>query len=245
MKPLAFFTIADNNNLPYAKMMTNSLKKFHPDAEVIVVGEEQIKAYNDPMFFYRATPIIASELLEQYETVVKLDADQIITGDLSHIWEGKFDVACVNNSNPREYKAYPYTVWNIHPLAYLNAGFVVMKSKKFVDHWKQLCMSDHFNYYQMKEQDLLNIMVWYMNYIYDIKLLDSSDKWHGLISKGYWPQIELRETLLVLPKNEEWPVDSDKQIVCLHWAGGNSPDKMNYRTRFKPEVVKYLDKLVK
>ena len=38
---------------------------------------------------------------------------------------------------------------------------------------------------------------------------------------------------------------SEKKIKAIHWAGGNSPDKMNYRIKFKEEVVKYIDTLVK
>lgn len=259
MKPLAFFTIADNNNLPYAQMMMNSLKKFHPDIPIILIGEEQIKKYNDPHFFYRATPIVASELLEEYECVVKLDADQIITGDLSHIWEGDFDVAVVQNANPKETEAYPVTVWNIPHQAYINCGFVVMKSKPFVKHWRKLCHTPHFDAYQFKEQDLLNIMIYYGDYV--IKHLDMSDKWHGLISKGYWANIELqpqtqdglgsnpfpesRDSLrLILPKGV-WPVDGDKQIVCLHYAGGNVQKWHDINTRFTPEVAKYIKELIK
>lgn len=230
-------------------MFKNSLRKFHSEEEValLLVGEEEIKKFNDPQFFYRAKPLIASTLMDEYEVVIGADADQIVTGNLAHTWEGDFDVACVNNSNPREAKMYPVSVWNIHPLAYLNAGYVVMKSKNFVEHWKQLCLSNHFEAYQMGEQDLLNIMVWYMSYIYDIKLLDSSGKWHGLISKGYWPQIKLEGTTkkLVLSKNDEWPIDDDKEIAIIHFAGGNTPDKMNYRIRFQPDVVNYLQTLTK
>ena len=203
----------------------------------------------------------------------KLDADTVITGNLDHIWEGEFDVAVVNNSNPREDKAYPVRLWNINPLAYVNCGFVVMKSKAFVDHWMGLCYSEHFNSYQFKEQDLLNIMVFYMSQLvsgqYKVRFLDKSDKWHGLISKGYWPNIEYKAKwknnmnmsgakygtvkitqekvgdVLLLRKNEEWPKDEDKIIKVIHWAGGNQPGKMNFKLHFKPDVVKRLEELVK
>ena len=246
----AFFVPADNNNLKYANMLANSLKKFHPTEEIILFNEDQVKATGDPHFWYRATPALAKTLFDQgFDEVCKLDADTVITGNLDHIWEGDFDVAVVNNSNPREDKAYPVRLWNINPLAYVNCGFVVMKSKQFVDHWMGLCYSEHFQFYQFKEQDLLNIMVFYQSLLvggqYKVKFLDKSDKWHGLISKGYWPQVELKDKDLVLPKNEEWPVDQDKKIVAIHWAGGNQPGKMNFKLHFKPEVVKYLEGLVK
>ena len=246
----AYFSIADQKNMVHFQKLQNSFKKFHPKEELLLVTEEQVKATGDPDFYYRATPFIAKQLMDKgYDAVCKIDADTIITGNLDHIWEDEYDVACVNNGNPRETKAYPVSVLDINPLAYVNCGFVVIKSKTFVEHWLGLCYSEHFPQYQMREQDFLNIMVYYMTVHfggpYTVKLLDMSSKWHGLISKGYWPSIELDGKKLILHKNDEWPIDEDKEIVAIHFAGGNDPQKGNYRTKFKPEVVKYLDRLVK
>ena len=243
-----FFTIADNNNMKYYEMMRNSLQKFHPDIPLILIDEEKIKQLGDPHFFYRATPIVAKGLFKDYDVICKLDADQLITGSLDHIWEGDFDVAVVKNSNPREDKAYPIRLMDIHPLSYANCGFVVMKSKAFVEQWLKLCYSDHFLNFQYREQDLLNIMIFYMGEKfggqYKIKFLDDEDSFHGLASKGYWPNVQLRGKDLVLPPIDGYP-DKEKIIKVLHWAGGHSPDKMKYRLNFKQEVCKRLDELVK
>lgn len=244
MSKRCFFVIADKNNLKYYEMLKNSLSKFHPNEELVIFSDQDIQATRDSQIFYRATPLFADILFKRgYTEVCKLDADQIITGDLSSIWETEYDVAVVNNSNPREHKAYPVTVWNIHPLSYLNNGLVVLNNPRFVSHWKNLCYSAHFDYYQMKEQDLLNIMVFYGDY--KVKFLDKDKEFYGLASKGYWPDIILKDKELVLPANEEWN-KTDKTIKVLHWAGGaNAPDKMNYRIRFRPEVIKRLDWLTK
>ena len=235
------FTISDNNNLKYYEMLKNSWAKWHPDIELKLYGEEEIKVSGDPMFFYRATPRIGRELLKEYDTVIKIDADSIITADLSHTWEGEFNVGVVQNSNPREMKTYPVGVWDIVPLMYVNCGYVVMKSAPFVEHWWALCTSYHFNNYQMKEQDLLNIMVHYCGY--PVKYLDSGEKWHGLAVKGYGPKVIFKDGNLILPKDEEWPQSGDKQVCIYHFAGGNDPTKGNYHTIFQPEVVKHLDYL--
>lgn len=235
------FCPCDDGNLKYFEMMKNSLRKFHSEEDLPLKRFDNLD--NNPVFWYRATPLIAKDLLRDYEVVLKLDADQIITGDLSHIWEGDFDVATVNNSNPREMKVYPVSVWDIHPLAYQNCGFVVMKSESFVNHWWKLCLSPHFQSYQMREQDLLNIIIFYGDY--KVKRLDESNKWHGLVWKQYEPQVKLIDNKLILPKNNEWPQNEDKELVCWHVAGGNQPNKMNYRIRFQPDVVKFIDNLVK
>jgi hypothetical protein len=126
-------------------------------------------------------------------------------------------------------------------MAYVNCGFVVLRSNEFVKHWLDLCYTPHFDRYQMREQDLLNILVYYGNY--KVKMLDNSNKWHGLISKHYWINMKLEDDKLILPKNEEWPQDENKEIVCIHWAGGNLPNKMNFNTAFKEDVAKWLTKL--
>lgn len=271
IKPkVCIFTIADNKNLKFYEGFKNSLRKFHSEKEVdlILIGEEQIKAYNDPHFFYRSKPTVAKELLKKYDTVVGADCDQIIMGDLSHLWdtEEEWDLGVVQNANPREKEKYPVRVWNIDELSYVNAGFVVMKDKKFVDHWDYLCKSPHFGAYQMREQDLLNILVFYG--MYKVKFLDNSTKWHGLVSKGYEPIMKLidksklvqttkktdmtkdeldllPDKSVVLPKNEEWPVNEDKQVVCYHFAGGKGDgSKGNYRIRFPDKISKHIDWLI-
>lgn len=244
----AYFTIADKKNLPYYEMLKVSLEKFTSDS-LILIDEEKIKQLGDPHFFYRATPIVALGLLRQYEAVCKLDADTIITGNLDHIWEGEYDVAVVRNSNPREDRRFPLRLMDINPLSYVNCGFVVMKSKPFVEHWLKLCMSNHFHNFQYREQDLLNIMLFYMTESfggpYKARFLDESDYFHGLASKGYWPHVALKGNELVLPPVTDnlgtYP-DTEKIIKAIHWAGGNI-GKMNYRLHFQPDVCQRLDYL--
>lgn len=246
------FTIADENNMAYYNKLEKSFHKFHPDIELVVVTGEQLRKLleQDKQFFYRATPVIAWNLFktDKYDTVVKIDADSIITGDISHTWEGDFDVAVVNNSNPREMATYPVSVWNIHPLSYVNAGFVVMKSRNFVVHWLGLCTSPHFEHYQMREQDLLNIMCFYMNNTlggtYNVRFLDSEKYAHGLVVKGYWADMIMKKDELILPKNEEWNSE-DKIVKVLHWAGGNTPNKQNFDLQFQDEVSTWLKELIK
>lgn len=243
MHKRVYWSIADTNHLPYFKIMEKSFRKFHPNDELILFGDKEIKDMNDKYVFYRATPVFTKKLMRQgYTEVCKIDADSIITGNLDSIWDGDYDVAVVNNSNPKEMESYPVTVWDISPLAYVNCGFVVMKNPRFVEHWNKLCFQQHFLNYQFREQDLLNIMVHYGDY--EVKKLDEEDSFYGLASKQYWLNIEVRGDDLVLPKGSEWP-DRDKYIKVIHYAGGEAADKMNYRIHFREPVIKWLDKLLK
>lgn len=243
----AVFTVADARNMPWAKRLENSLRYFHSEKELPfhVIGPEQIAAQNDPDFFYRATPKIGLELLKDYDTVIKIDADSIITGDLNHILENTaYDLGCVLNSNPREYQKLQVSVWNIHPYEYVNAGFVAMRDKETVQWWLDLCNSRYFPQYQYREQDLLNIIFWYGPRRMKRVIFDHSENWHGLVSKGYWPLIDLNDKKeLILPKNEEWNTEEDKTIKVIHVGGGNDPDKMKLSPYFKEEVLKRLEEL--
>ena len=246
-KPVVCFTIADHNNVKWALMLEKSLRKFHTKQELpleIIAGHILDNALKqDSQFFYRAKPVVASQLIENYEVVIGADAYSIITAPINEAWEGDFDVKLVLNSNPREHKAYPVGVWDIDPIhEYVNCGFVSMRSKEFVDHWHRLCYSPRFERYPMREQDFLNIIVHYGNY--NCQLLENTDQFWGLSSKGYWADIKLDKDKLILPANDEWN-KNDRIIRVIHWGGGNDPNKMNFNTRFQPEVAKFLNDLVK
>lgn len=247
MKPIAF-TIADDRNKPYAEMMINSFHHFHPDIEVKIYGDSEVGNKEN---YYRATPLFAKELIKEYDTVIKLDADQIVTGDLTHVLsELEYDMGGVINFSRTDIKTYgPVTVADVPPDQYFNCGFVVMKNKEFIDHWWDLCNSYHFPHFQYREQDLLNVLIHFGNY--NIAWFDNYDSrydysaWHGLLSKGEWHRMVLRENKLILPKNEDRYPERDREIKVMHWAGGENAQKMNYRTTCSDEVVAFLDKLVK
>lgn len=256
-KKVVLFTVADNNNLKYFEMFKNSLRKFHTEEELplILIGEEQIKQYKDREFFYRATPLIASKLLDEYELVIKADCDQIVMGDLNHIinvWDD-YDVGTVLNINKVDPLSYGYIeVGTIYPQIYYNCGLVAMRNKDFVEDWKALCLSDHFYRMPMREQGFLNILAHYGSITgrYNVRCLDRYDPvrkigtWNGLVAKGEGMRMKLTREGVVLPRGEDGYPDRDTLIKLYHFAGGNSEVKMNYRTHFPEEIIEYIDWLV-
>ncbi len=243
------FTIADKDNMVHAEKMINSFHKFHPDMDVKIYNEKDV---GDKVNYYRATPMFGRKLLKDYDLVLKLDADQIITGSLDYIFKGEYDVGVVLNFNRVDQKTYGIvTVFDIEPTAYVNCGLVAMRNKKFVEHWWRLCNSQHFMNLQYREQDLLNVMIHYGDY--KINCFDFPDKvenyqaWHGLISKGEYNKMVMRDGKLILPKNEDKYPEVDKEIKVLHSAGGSNEKKVgdSYRLYFSEEVIKYIDGLIK
>lgn len=247
MKIIAF-TIADEKNRPMADKMINSLHHFHPDIEVKVYGAEDIGA---PENWYRQKPLFAKDLIKDYDLVLGLDCDQIITGSLDYLFTQEYDVAVVQNYSRSDIREYgPVGVHDIDPLKYFNCGVVAMQSKRFVDHWWALCTSYHFTapQNQYREQDLLNILCHYGDY----KVLNLDEynpeldysAWHGLLSKGEWHRMELQDGKLILPKADDRYPERDKEIKVMHFAGGQgNQNKMKYRLYCSEEVIEYLDML--
>lgn len=249
-KPLIAFTIADNKNMPMAKKFLNNLRKFHTEEELpfIIIDEEKIKSYKDPYFFYRATPIIAKELIKDYELVLKLDCDQICLGNLSHIWEhNDYDVGTVLNINRVDPARYGFiTTYVIDPQEYYNAGLVAMKSEGFVNRWYELCHSKYFDRLQFREQDLLNILCHFGNW--KVKCFDRYDQlndvsaWWGLIAKGETMKMVKNGDNVVLPKGADNYPDRDVLIKLFHYAGGGNEPK-NHTLIFPEELVEYINYL--
>lgn len=246
------FIIDDNRNPELAVKFYNSIRKFHNSDELtvkIIKREDFPEFMADSMFYYKAKAMIAHKFLEFYETVIVADADHIMTGDISHILSlTDYDAGCVLNFNSKDVKEYgAVSVWDIAPQEYLNAGFIAFRSKEFASHLLQLCNSKHFDNYQYKEQDLLNIMAHYGNY--NVRIFDLYDPeynysaFHGLVSKAWWNLIIMQnDKLIITPKNVP-AVRNNVEVKLIHWAGGNT-NKMNYKIYFTDEVSKRLDYLV-
>jgi len=236
MKKICAFTISDVSNEPYLDKFVKSLRKFHTEDEVplTIVGQKWLDTIKDPDKFYRMTPMIARDLLKEYETVIKFDCDQIITSKLDHIINDPqvYDVGTVYND-------LPLRVWDC-PF-YYNCGLVVMKSREFVEHWWRLCKTPHFQGYQFREQDLLSLLCSdYHNY--KVKCYDEDGQTlNGLVAKPGWASAYMKDGSIYM----KTPM-GERKLTVIHFAGGSgSPDKGNYRIRFVPGVVSYIEGLIK
>jgi len=253
-KPVLFITIADDNNLKYARASENSFKKFHSDIPFHIVMGKELKEYvsKDNMFFYRATPILGEKYLDEYELVVKIDADSIICGDLSYIWNTKdYDIGTVINWNRVDPQKYGFVQgWGIAPVEYMNCGLVAMRNPKFAHEWKNLCFTPQFDRLQYKEQDLLNVMIYFGNW--NCRCFDHGDgpakmnAWWGLIVKGELGRAVVKEEEIIIPKGlGETPFPPvDMTVKIIHFGGGNIANKTNYKIMVNEDVSKRLDYLI-
>ncbi len=239
------YTIADAKNLAWAKSLEKSFKHFHPDIPFIIYGDKEIKetGIQTPHFFYLATPYYARQLIKEYQQVIKIDADSIITAPLEIIDNPEnFDVGVVFNWT-RDAISNTVKVWDITPQGYFNNGFVVFRSAELIEHIWKLCNQAYFRNYPFGEQDMLNIVCYYGNY--KVKCLDMGDSWYGLRSKSEWSKAIMRDGLMVIPKGKDLFPEQDKTIRAIHFAGGKVDVKMNYKIYFNEECSEYMDSLIK
>lgn len=250
MKSVAFTIAGDPQNLKYAKMLEKSFKHFHPDIPFFIYGTEEMEKYSDPQKYYKATPMIARELISDYDVVLKLDADQLILGSLDYLFTHQYDVGTVLNINRVDPPRFGYVAgWGIAPNQYMNCGLVAMQSKEFIEHWWELCNSPHFDQLQYREQDLLNILYYYGRYnsvcfdYYDPQ--ENYSAYHGLVGKGEWIRSVLKDGQILIPRGTDNYPDRDVVVKVAHWAGGQGEKKMDYQKWFPEEVIEYIDNILK
>jgi len=241
------FTIADKGNIDYAIKLKNSVQKFHPDVDFKIYGQGKLDKIKDPQKFYKATPLFARELIKEYDVVIKMDADSILLGDISHVINDRtYDVGTVLNNN----SVTPHiTIQGIPANYYVNCGFVAMRSKEFVDTWWDKCNSFMFGHFQYREQDILNILAYFGPWQH--KNFDSTTPfWHGLIANGHRMQFDLDQDNSVFV---DIPLGGDtvmrKFIKVYHAAGGNvvykQGQKLNFKLYFSEKVAEYMEQLSK
>lgn len=248
-KKAVFFTIADENNLKWAKGLKRSFKHFHPDVDFHIYGPDYVAdaLKQDPDFFYKATPWIARDELKKYALAVKVDADSAVCATLDRIIDDEsYQIGAVNNYN--EYDAERFglvNVWDIPPQLYVNCGLVAMRDRDFVEHWWTLCNRPNFKNYRYREQDLLNIMLQYGDYQW-VNFDSDGDSLYSLASKTYWQGLEVDDkgdiVLPIIDGNTKEKVQEIK-IRVIHWAEGNTPHKMNFGLRFPQKVADRLNTL--
>lgn len=251
-KPVLFFTIADDNNLKYAKSLENSFKKFHKDIPFYIVQGEELKRYttDDPAFFYRSTPVLAERFIKEYDLVVKIDADSVVLGDLSYIWETKdYDIGGVLNYNLPDAQTYGLVQQQgILPIEYVNCGLVAMRSEQFIHEWSVWCFTPQFERYQYREQDGLNIKIYHGNW--NCRIFDHGDGpanmygFWGLFGKTFWNKAELRGNKIIVPKVEGGIPQFDTEIKIAHMAGGAGTKKDAWGLYFNEKIMKRISFLI-
>ena len=196
---VAAFTIADSSlTHRLARRVRNSFNKFHadvpffvfdPNDEISILGE--VKDSTCACKAFEIRPRLMSLLLKDYDRIIYLDADTVVTGPLTEFMEGEADV---------------YGSLNIGDEEYLNAGVSACTSRAFCDEWTELMYApdggksnqNHFNALARSER-------------YSLTIVDAEDVYYNERSREHWKDLTV---------NEKGIFCNDRQVKVLHWAGG-------------------------
>ena len=205
-----------------ARRVKNSFDKFHHEVpffiydandEARILGE--VKDSTSACKAFEIRPRLMSLLLKDYDRVIYLDADTVVTGPLNEMMEGEYDV---------------YGSLNIGEETYLNAGVSACMSKDFCDEWTELMYKPnggksnqvHFN-------DLIN------SGRYTSTILDEENVYYNERSREHWKGLKVTDKGMFC---------NERQVKVLHWAGGvpRMEEKLS-SSDFSQEVRKALDGL--
>jgi len=223
-----FFTIVDDRFYypAGAHVMVNSFRRFHPDIDLIVFRQDTIdKVFKEKgINFYQAKPTFAKLLTKEYDLIVNIDCDHVITGRLDSILKGDYDVGAPWNFNDYENASFE----NITETMYLQAGIVASTSVKFWDTWEEA--NQNAMRYLRKENDILNLVVYNQMPQLKLKIFDKEKDYYGCKSLGREPEFRIEDNRLMC---------RGEQIFAYHFARGNVFPKLHFDTMPLVDEVKH------
>ncbi|OGH24588.1 MAG: hypothetical protein A3B47_03870 [Candidatus Levybacteria bacterium RIFCSPLOWO2_01_FULL_39_24] len=233
MKKVCFAPVDDKHySLAGTPIMINSFKRFHPDIDLVVMRQNVV----DKLFpekginWYNATPYFAQLLFEDYDLVVKMDVDHVVTGRMMEIFDNvNYDVAGPWNYNDYENS----TVENITAEMYIQGGLIASTKKEFWLKWQE--MNRDARKYKGRENDVLNLVIYKAMPQLKLKIVDREKDYYGCKS---------------LNRESEFYIENDKlmcrgeQVLAYHNAKGGVYPKLDFENMpFTPEVKEWLKQI--
>ena len=232
MKKVCWTAVDDKRYYPEGThVMVNSFRKFHPDIDLVVFRQDMADKImgNGGVTWYNVKPNF-SELLFDYDLIVDMDADHVVTGRMTEVFDNiDYDVAAPMNFNDYENTS----VENVTEKMFLQGGLVASTSKEFWMKWKE--RNVYAMKYKCRENDVMNLVIYNDMPQLKLKILDKEKDYYGCKSLN-------RET--------EFYIDNDKlmcrgeQVLCYHFAKGGHFPKLDFdQMPFTNVVRKWLKSL--
>ena len=234
MKKVCFAPVDDKHYyLMGTPVMINSFKRFHPDIDLCLIRQNTVdKLFKEKgIDWYNATPYFAELLFDDYDLVVKMDVDHVITGRMTEIFDNvDYDVAGPWNFNDYENSS----VENITERMYIQGGMIASTKKEFWLTWQE--MNRDARKYRCRENDVMNLIIYnVMSEELKLKIVDKDKDYYGCKS---------------LNREHEFYIDNNRlmcrgeQVLAYHNAKGGAYPKLDFDNMpFTPEVKKWLKQI--
>ena len=255
MKKIAVTTWVTDDYVDYIGLneLKRSFKHFHPDVDFFVFDTKMTNEakQKDPWLNnVWMMPPSCLPFVEDYDMVVHIDGDCVVTGPMTELFESEEDVIGVRNNNSLG-KASCHTgitIMHIPPYGdgqyipvqnFINAGLIASNNKQFWHEWHDLNrqakrFKDEVNPYAHgigDEQDTLNQI--FHSDRYTSKIIDAMgtglsyglcNTWGENSHWESWSQIYLKDEALYLDD----PKTGDPMCIkVMHQAGGSLAANLN------------------
>lgn len=212
--------------------MINSFKRFHPDIDLVIFRQD----VTDKLFkekgtdWYNSKPYLAELLFNDYDLVVNMDADHVITGRMAAVFDTvDYDVAGPLNFNDYE----NVSVDNVTEGMYIQGGMVASTKKDFWLKWQE--MNRDARKYRCRENDVMNLVIYNIMPELKLKIVDKDKDYYGCKSLGREPEFYIENDKLMC---------RGEQVLAYHHAKGGVFPKLDFDTMpFTDEVRRWLKKI--
>ena len=140
----------DYSELLGVEKLANSIKYFHPEVDHVIFDTKMTEQIHSEMPWMKPIWMMAATCLpfvEEYDMVVHLDADAVVTGPMTEFFESEEDIIGVRNNNSLDKASghdFGITITHLPPFGngqqipiqgFINAGMIGANNKEFWVDW--------------------------------------------------------------------------------------------------------------
>jgi hypothetical protein len=246
-----FFTIISSSHYRGCRTdeFIKSFKKFHPDIDLVVFGDEEIQTVfskDKRLNFYNCKATFAKLLYNDYNLVVNIDADHLVFDRMDEILGGDYDVAIPANFNSLLNSgiginsfANACGVFSSNVLVpyekYIQGGLIASTSKLFWDQYEYASLN-YSDLFGNKENDVLNLLCHMLPY--KVKVLEGHWEYTHSDFNCYYGCSSLGRERDAIIDNEQIKLDG-KPIKAYHFARA-SINKIPIDYLFNQDVCSFI-----
>jgi len=253
MKDVCFFTWFTENYASIGNVFVKSFKKFHPDIELFVLRDDEIKkvfSKDSRLSFKNNKATMAKLFYNDYRKVVCVDADHFVFDRLTSVIEDDYELGAAANfniaTNIELFAGTSPQAGNkvfIDKREYVNGGIIASNNKFFWDSYEyaSLTKAKEFSTY---DNDILNI-IWHTS-SYKKKVFDGDYMFDNPAHNSYYgcsilPYEVIPGTVTIKDNKIHC---NGKPVKLYHLATGRTPHKQPIKEIFPPHTHAVIDDIL-